>query len=454
MSAAPATGQANQPPTAVVAASSTTGQVGTIIVFDGTDSVDFDGTIVSYSWDFGDGTPTVSGNVDEVGLLYHTFEADGAYTVNLDVTDDQGTVSDPSDPTATAIITIGGGTTTTHAPAITTLPPDNASAGALYSSQCALCHGASGEGTTAGPSLQASVWTESATTLAVASGVGVMPGFSESLTSEQIRAVSVYSMRMQTDDPADPIEDDDGEGSTTSAGPAELYETNCAACHGAAGEGRIAASLQSSVFDVDATLDAIANGVGSMPGFSSDLSEDQIKDLAAYSVAFQGGTDVSAEATPTGTLPTGKGASIYAASCAACHGSIGEGASAMPINVPFDNAQLVEIIRVGIGDMPGFATALSEDQIVVLAEYTHALAELSAPPTAAAVPTDEYIVAIQPSRYVEFDTERSSVPLDPDTQLKLALGSMVVLGLLALGGARSVHRAGRASENAGTAGSS
>ncbi len=525
MSAAPAIGQANQPPTAVVTASPTTGQIGTIIVFDGTDSVDFDGTIVSYSWDFGDGTPTVSGNVDEVGLLYHTFESDGTYTVTLDVTDDQETASDPSDPTATVIITIGTGTTTTQPPATggeglfntacsachtqanlsgrglsssqlvtvmtsgmmaaqsgslstsqiqevadyivladtggeplppttTTIPPEGASAGALYSSQCAACHGGAGQGTPAGPSLQASVWTESATILAVTNGVGSMPGFSESLSSGQINAVSVYSVRLQTDDPADPIEGDGAEGSAESVGAPKLYEANCAACHGGAGEGGVAVSLQGSVFTFDATADAIANGVGSMPGFSSGLSENEIKDLAVYTVAFQGGTSASGEPTPSGALPTGEGADIYAASCAACHGAIGEGASAMPINVPFDNDQLVEIIRVGIGDMPGFATALNEEQVVALAEYTHALALLSVPPTPAPPSIDEYIVAIQPSKYVEFDTARSSVPLDSRTQIVFALGTMALLGLIVLWEVRRALKISRASAVGGPTGSS
>ncbi len=130
-----------------------------------------------------------------------------------------------------------------------------------------------------------------------------------------------------------------------------------------------------------------------------------------------------------------------AASCAACHGAPGEGASAMPINVPFANDQLVEIIRLGIGDMPGFTTALNQDQVVVLAEYVHALAELSAPKTTIPPSSDEYIVAIQPSRYVEFDTERSSVPLEPGTQLRLALGTMAILGLLALSEVRRVRKA-------------
>jgi PKD repeat protein len=52
--------------------------------FDGSQSHDADGTIVSYEWDFGDGT-TGSGSVIE-----HTYADDGAYTVRLTVTDNDG----------------------------------------------------------------------------------------------------------------------------------------------------------------------------------------------------------------------------------------------------------------------------------------------------------------------------------------------------------------------------
>ena len=60
------------------------GVVGSVISFDGTASSDADGTIVSYSWDFGDGgmasgpSPT------------HSYSVDGSFTVTLTVTDNDG----------------------------------------------------------------------------------------------------------------------------------------------------------------------------------------------------------------------------------------------------------------------------------------------------------------------------------------------------------------------------
>jgi|GEM_PF-1663572 len=61
--------------------------LGEAITFDGTGSLDPDGEIVAWDWDFGDGTtgtgPTPS----------HTYAAIGAYTVTLCVTDDLGEVS-------------------------------------------------------------------------------------------------------------------------------------------------------------------------------------------------------------------------------------------------------------------------------------------------------------------------------------------------------------------------
>jgi len=53
------------------------------VEFDGTQSSDSDGSIVSYDWDFDDGT-TTSGDV-----VTHSF-SEGTYTVELNVTDDEG----------------------------------------------------------------------------------------------------------------------------------------------------------------------------------------------------------------------------------------------------------------------------------------------------------------------------------------------------------------------------
>jgi PKD repeat protein len=90
---------ANQPPTA----SFTNSAAGLNASFNASGSGDTDGTIVSYAWDFGDGTQGsgISPN--------HTYNATGDYTVKLTVTDDDGATGtssqtihvDDAAPTAT-----------------------------------------------------------------------------------------------------------------------------------------------------------------------------------------------------------------------------------------------------------------------------------------------------------------------------------------------------------------
>ena len=61
-------------------------EIGEAVAFDGAASYDPEGYIVSYEWNFGDGSTSVSG--DEV--TYHTYTTAGTYNVTLTVTDDQG----------------------------------------------------------------------------------------------------------------------------------------------------------------------------------------------------------------------------------------------------------------------------------------------------------------------------------------------------------------------------
>ena len=61
--------------------------IGEIISFDASGSYDSDGTIVSYLWDFGDGTK-------EKGVtVAHSYSEAGAYNVTLTITDDDGSSS-------------------------------------------------------------------------------------------------------------------------------------------------------------------------------------------------------------------------------------------------------------------------------------------------------------------------------------------------------------------------
>ena len=74
----------NQAPVAVMAATPTAGVAPLAVSLDGASSSDGDGTIVSYTWNFGDGA-TASGMTTN-----HTYSTPGAYAARLTVTDNQG----------------------------------------------------------------------------------------------------------------------------------------------------------------------------------------------------------------------------------------------------------------------------------------------------------------------------------------------------------------------------
>lgn len=71
------------------------GNVGQSIAFNSSGSSDPDGSIVSYSWDFGDGTSSTAANPT------HSYSATGQYSVTLTVTDNGGATA-----SATALVTI------------------------------------------------------------------------------------------------------------------------------------------------------------------------------------------------------------------------------------------------------------------------------------------------------------------------------------------------------------
>jgi PKD repeat protein len=71
-------------PMAKVSATQTRANVGENVSFGGADSTDPDGTIVSYKWDFGDGTTELGTTVT------HAYSNERTYTVKLTVTDNDG----------------------------------------------------------------------------------------------------------------------------------------------------------------------------------------------------------------------------------------------------------------------------------------------------------------------------------------------------------------------------
>lgn len=75
----------NLPPIALFTASVYSGQIPLNITFDGTSSYDPENTALIYLWNFGDGSPSVSGSV-----VNHTFDVLGVLPVSLTVADAAG----------------------------------------------------------------------------------------------------------------------------------------------------------------------------------------------------------------------------------------------------------------------------------------------------------------------------------------------------------------------------
>ncbi|MDI6854858.1 MAG: S8 family serine peptidase [Deltaproteobacteria bacterium] len=75
---------ANQPPVASFSAVPTTGSAPLTVNFDASASTDQDGSIVSYSWNFGDG------GLDSGVTVSYKYNNAGTYTATLTVTDNQG----------------------------------------------------------------------------------------------------------------------------------------------------------------------------------------------------------------------------------------------------------------------------------------------------------------------------------------------------------------------------
>jgi hypothetical protein len=81
-----AVGGLNVPPVAFFTVGFGVTPVGQGLVFDASDSYDPDGSIVSYSWDYGDGA------VGEGVSSLHVYEVPGVYRASVTVVDDSGAV--------------------------------------------------------------------------------------------------------------------------------------------------------------------------------------------------------------------------------------------------------------------------------------------------------------------------------------------------------------------------
>jgi mono/diheme cytochrome c family protein len=127
---------------------------------------------------------------------------------------------------------------------------------------------------------------------------------------------------------------------------ANLYEQNCAVCHGSNGEGRIGARLAKdwpSIRPNERVKSTIANGVAGsvMPAWSQEnggpLSDAEIEAITAYILTWQTGGLILPTLFPTATVrppvtpvadmegDPNQGGVLFDQNCAVCHGADGNG---------------------------------------------------------------------------------------------------------------------------------
>jgi mono/diheme cytochrome c family protein len=157
----------------------------------------------------------------------------------------------------------------------------------------------------------------------------------------------------------------------------QIYENQCASCHGDNGGGGIGPSLQNNPRLEDAawTIRRIAIGGLGMPAYANRLSRAEIADVTSYirtefdnaygEVSSDEVSEVVSVLEPSSLQPVTSdlasaplGEQRYVQLCAACHGLQGGGGVGPPLagNSDLENTQLViPTILYGRGIMPGFS---------------------------------------------------------------------------------------------------
>ena len=136
-----------------------------------------------------------------------------------------------------------------------------------------------------------------------------MPGFSSLLTSSEIDSIIRYVQGLGSSDLTTTTTIPPGDESG-----ADIYGRLCAACHGAGGSGGSGGPIADTTFRGDDLAAVITVGLGTMPGFGSQLNDAQLTRLVAYVEGLGGaatatGTDGAATGTTFGTFHSGGGGS-------------------------------------------------------------------------------------------------------------------------------------------------
>jgi mono/diheme cytochrome c family protein len=253
--------------------------------------------------------------------------------------------------------------------AYVTDPTANPAGKTLFGQHCSACHG---DKVPSAPDI------ESARKIISGGGAHVtMPVWGKILTPEQLDALVQYTLAASK-----------GKGTEESA---QLFATNCSACHGQFGQGGpnparpgdMIPPISSAEFlgtRDDTTLrniilqgqpDLGMNPFGS--AYGGPLTDDQVDSVVAFVRGWQANppqVPPAEAATPTPAQPSLTAEQIYKSVCAQCHGANGEGGSGPALNTAefqtqFDDQALFKVISEGIPSTPmiGVGGVFSQDQI-------------------------------------------------------------------------------------------
>ena len=268
------------------------GTVNVAITFSGTASSDADGTIVGYTWDFGDGTTGTGASAS------HSYAATGNYTVRLTVTDNDGLTHSA---TTTAQVASGSGL---QAPVANAGGPYTGTAGSLVSLNGSASTDADGR-------IVSFDW-------AFGDGSG---GSGAQLTHAYASADNYTVTLTVTDDSGLTAKATTTVTITASGGTGEaLYVANCLACHGDPWSGsavdaslsglkRVAGARSCTIEGAIFGTSVFRNGVPDMVAFGN-------QQLSTASIDLIAGYLNSRDAT---------GEQRYVAACAGCHGNDARG---------------------------------------------------------------------------------------------------------------------------------
>ncbi len=152
-----------------------------------------------------------------------------------------------------------------------------------------------------------------------------------------------------------------------------LYEANCAKCHGEDGRGAVPSARNFTDTDYMRGespanfFTTVSEGRGEMPAFKATLSPDDRWNVVFYVWRFS---------TTDPALAQGK--QIFAANCAACHGSNGTGTvlgaadfTSMTFMASSAPRDFYQIVTQGKGSMPSWQGRLSQDKRWAVIDFIH-----------------------------------------------------------------------------------